>query len=67
MQDTEKVVREKKAVVVFSGHVARSLLKLGYTIIDVKQDNNVPLKSVFVFRIEGNIIKDMKKLTTKVI
>ena len=57
----------KKAVIVFSGHVARSLLKLGYTIIDVKQDNNVPLKSVFVFKIEGNIIEDFTKLTTKVI
>lgn len=66
MQHTEEVIDERKAVVVFSGHVARSLLKMGYTIIDIKKDNVVPLKSVFVFKIEGNFLQDLSKLIAKV-
>jgi len=65
MQHTEKVKDERKAVVVFAGHVARSLLRKGYTIIDIKKDNTVPLKSVFVFKIEGNILEDLSKLIAK--
>ena len=65
MQNTEKDYSDKKAVVIFSGHVARELLHLGYTIIDIKKDNITPIKSVFVFRVEGDLIADMKKLTVK--
>ena len=64
MQDTNEV-EEKKAIIVFAGHVARELLHMGYTIIDIKKDNLTPIKSVFVFKVEGNLIADMKKLTVK--
>lgn len=65
MQDTKEVKEEKKAIVVFSGHVARSLLKKGYTIIDIKPDKRNPLKSVFVFKCEGNFSKDLSELIKK--
>lgn len=65
VQYTEEVKEEKKAIVVFSGHVARSLLKKGYTIIDIKPDKRNPLKSVFVFKNEGNFSKDLSELIKK--
>lgn len=46
---------QKKAIIIFSGKVARELLRRGYTIIDVKPDKKNKIKSVFVFKFENNI------------
>ena len=45
----------KQSVIVFDGETARKLLRLGYTIIDVKPDKRNKIKSVFVFRYENDI------------
>lgn len=47
----------KQSVIVFDGETARKLLRLGYTIIDVKPDKRNKIKSVFVFRYENDIDK----------
>ena len=48
---------KKDAIVIFTGKTARYLLKLGYTIIDVKPDKKNKIKSVFVFKKESGIDK----------
>jgi len=55
----------KETIVIFAGHVARQLLKRGFTIIDIKPDKTNSVKSVFVFRVENNIQKDIAELTYK--
>ena len=55
---------ERDAVVVWCCKIARKLLKLGYTIIDIKPARENRERSVFVFRNENNIddvIHDMLK------
>ena len=46
---------QKDAIIIFSGRVARELLRRGYTIVDVKPDKKNKIKSVFVFKFENNI------------
>lgn len=55
----------KDAMVIFSGNIARKLLRKGYTIIDVKADRTNKIKSVFVFKVEGNFEHDVWELTNK--
>ncbi|WP_455714111.1 hypothetical protein [Anaerosporobacter sp.] len=55
----------RDAIVVFAGHVARELLRRGYTIIDVKADRTNKIKSVFVFRRENNIEKVLHEIAYK--
>ena len=50
---------EKKAKTVFAPTVARALLKLGYSIIDIKPTK----ETLFVFKVEGNFDKDLYKLS----
>lgn len=45
----------KKAILVFTGELARQLLKDGYTIIDVKPHRNLQNASVFVFKNENGL------------
>ena len=52
----------KDAIVIFSGRVARELLRRGYTIIDVKPDRTNKIRTVFVFRYEGNFDKDLSDI-----
>lgn len=47
--------QKKQSIIVFNGDTARKLLRLGYTIIDVKPDKRNRIKSVFVFRYENDI------------
>lgn len=56
---------KKDAMVIFSGNIARQLLRKGYTIIDVKADRKNKIKSVFVFKVEGDFEKDVWELTRK--
>ena len=56
---------EKKAIVIFSGRVARELLRRGYTIIDVKPDRKNKIKPVFVFKREKNIEMVLAEITYK--
>lgn len=56
-------VNEKKdAIVIFSGRVARELLRKGFTIIDIKPDKTNRVKTVFVFKVENQIEKCLVEL-----
>ncbi len=56
---------EKNAIIIFSGKVARELLRRGYTIIDVKPDKKNKIKSVYVFRRENEIEKIVADIVYK--
>ncbi len=49
------------SLVVYSGSTARYLLKKGYAVIDIKADKANKVKSVFIFRRENRIEKDMRE------
>jgi len=53
----------KESIIIFSGGVARELLRRGYTIIDVKADKKNKIKTVFVFKRENNIEQVLYELT----
>lgn len=40
---------QKKAVAVFSPSIARALLRRGHHIVDIKQNRNDPIRTVFYF------------------
>ncbi|MDF2544251.1 MAG: hypothetical protein K0S47_3969 [Herbinix sp.] len=61
MQYIENTTNE--AIVIFAGHVARKLLKRGFTIIDIKPDHTNKLKTVFVFRVERDIEQQLAEIT----
>ena len=54
-------------VMVFTGQMARQLLRKGFTIVDIKPDklDNEGKRSVFVFKKEDNILETIKELSTK--
>ena len=56
---------ERKGIIVFTGKVARELLRRGYTIIDVKPDKANKIKSVYVFKRENKIENEIAKITYK--
>ena len=56
---------EKDAIIIFSGKVARELLRRGFTIVDVKPDKKNRIKSVFVFKYENHIDKVLADITYK--
>lgn len=55
--------QEKDAIVIFTGRVARELLRKGYIIIDVKPDKKNKIKSVFVFKVENGLEKALAEIT----
>lgn len=54
-------------VMVFTGQMARQLLRKGYTIVDIKPDklDNEGKRSVFVFKNENNLLEAIKELSAK--
>lgn len=52
----------KNNIVVFTGRIARELLKKGFTIVDVKPNREQPLASVFIFKNEKGLEEEIKKL-----
>ena len=52
----------RKDVLVFTGRMAKELLRRGYTIIDVKPHNNLVNATVFVFKNEGSIMNEIRLL-----
>lgn len=56
---------KKDAIIIFSGKVARELLRKGFTIIDVKPDKKNRIKSVFVFKFENHIDSVLAEIAYK--
>ena len=54
-------------VMVFTGQMARQLLREGFTIVDIKPDklDSDGKRSVFLFRNEEGLLSKMKELSTK--
>ena len=54
-------------VMVFTGELARQLLKRGYTIVDIKPDrlDTDGKRSVFIFKNENNLKDTIRELTSK--
>lgn len=47
---TENIAENKDTKLIFSPNVARNLLRLGNTIVDIKPNKENKLRTVFVFR-----------------
>lgn len=55
----------KRNLIIFSGFMARELLRKGYTIVDVKANKTEPLASVFVFKNEDGLEELVRELSHK--
>lgn len=55
---------EKENLMVFTSQMARQLLRMGYTIVDIKPDklDNEGKRSVFVFKNENGLQEAIAKL-----
>ena len=55
-------MKEKDTVIIFTAKKARTLLKMGYTLVDIKPDKmDVDRKrSVFVFKNENGLLEKIK-------
>ena len=51
----------KETIVNFSAKKARALLKMGYTLVDIKPDKTDPdgKRSVFIFKNENRILENI--------
>ena len=47
----------REARLVFTVKLARELLKLGYTIVDIKPDKDNRERTIFAFRNENGLVK----------
>lgn len=57
----------KDRIIVFTAKMAKKLLRMGYTIIDIKQDkyDEEGKRSVFFFKNENNLELAIKSLVDK--
>lgn len=58
---------DKDTLLIFSSEMARQLLKMGYTIVDIKPDklDTDGKRSVFVFKNENGLKDAMQSLINK--
>ena len=56
-----RFMKEKDTVIIFTAKKARTLLKMGYTLVDIKPDKMVidHKRSVFVFKNEDGILENI--------
>lgn len=64
LQDTERkkeYMKEKETIVIFTAKKARALLKMGYTLVDIKPDKTDAdgKRSVFIFKNENGILENI--------
>ena len=57
-----RFMKEKDTVIIFTAKKARALLKMGYTLVDIKPDKTDPdgKRSVFVFKNENGLLEKLK-------
>lgn len=53
----------QKGTIVFSAKVARELLRRGFEILDIKPDKRNRQCTVFVFKVEKDIMQEIYNLT----
>ena len=56
-----RFMKEKDTVIIFAAKKSRALLKMGYTLVDIKPDKTDPdrKRSVFVFKNEDGILENI--------
>ena len=56
-----RFMKEKDTVIIFTAKKSRALLKMGYTLVDIKPDKTDPdrKRSVFVFKNEKGILENI--------
>ena len=56
-----RFMKEKDTVIIFTAKKSRALLKMGYTLVDIKPDKTDPdgKRSVFVFKNEDGILDNV--------
>lgn len=50
---------------IFTGKIARALLRKGYQIIDVKPNKDFPERTVFIFKDVPGLKEEVRKLSEK--
>lgn len=57
-----RFMKEKDTVIIFTAKKSRALLKMGYTLVDIKPDKTDPdgKRSVFVFKNENGLLEKIK-------
>ena len=57
-----RFMKEKDTVIIFTAKKSRALLKMGYTLVDIKPDKTDPdgKRSVFVFKNEEGLLEKIK-------
>lgn len=58
--------RKKEAKLIFNAGAARSLLKAGCVMIDVKPDRENPVKSVFVFKADEHFWTEFERINKEI-
>ena len=57
---------KKEARLIFNGGMARSLLRAGCTIVDVKADRDNKDKSVFAFKNDGHFQREFERINKEI-
>ena len=57
------VKQNNDVTLVFSGRVARALLRKGYEIVDIKANKQDTDKTVFIFKTERDIANELSAMT----
>ena len=57
-----RFMKEKDTIIIFTAKKSRALLKMGYTLVDIKPDKTDPdgKRSVFVFKNENGLLEKLK-------
>ena len=57
-----RFMKGKDTIIIFTAKKSRALLKMGYTLVDIKPDKTDPdrKRSVFVFKNENGLLEKLK-------
>lgn len=55
-------MNNKKGFVIYSPNIAAQLLQKKCTMIKVRPDEKCPTKTVFIFKVNENLVKALKEL-----
>lgn len=59
------MMEQRTSILVFTAKLAKQLLKLGYTVIDIKPHRDNKERTIFVFKNENGLESKIKELTYK--
>lgn len=64
IQKGDRFMAEKRVKIIFTGKLARALLRRGYRIIDVKPNRDFPERTVFIFEDTPDLKQVVRELTS---